>query len=63
MGLIGQHPRGGHGRMLLPGLLEFNPIAFRTIAREEFPVGPDAGGNEIFRRFVKDGAPFLGIRL
>src|SRR3984893_8895899 len=36
--LIGQHARVGGGCMLLPGALEFGPIALRTVAVEEFPV-------------------------
>ena len=62
MRLVGHHARGGGGRVLLPGLLELRPIAFRTVAVEEFPVPPDAGGDEIFRRLVENGTPLLGVR-
>src|SRR5262249_50804110 len=51
----------GGGGMFLPGALDLGTIALRAVAVEEFPVRPDAPGNEILRRLEEDRAPFLGV--
>src|SRR5262245_34183734 len=60
--LIAEHARGGGVLVLLPGLLEFLPIALRAVAVEEIPVGVDARGDEIFRRVMEDRTPLFGVR-
>src|SRR4051812_38038736 len=59
--LVGQLPRCGDPFILLPGALEFGPVAFRRVGLQKLAVRLNALGDELVRGFDEDRAPLLAV--
>src|ERR1700722_9576211 len=59
--LVALHPRAHVGCPRFPCPLEFAPVALRTVAGEERPIGPDARGDEVLGGLLEDRAPFFAV--